>query len=215
VKKAIKRARVTRIRSRTDNRSQGLAQRRRAQRQPLNLQWFRNFLSQMLAVERGAEKLYQRAIDELDHEELRDRLERLYEQTRRHIELCEQMMEAAGVDIDYQSEEAHLAEQKADSLLGTEAHEERDLNNLENLVLSETKDHWNWDMLSNLTGEINDRALRQAVRKASAEALRHERDHLKWTSDQLARLALQLAHRQEPAPAKEEPREPSEEDSPR
>ena len=110
MKKAIKRARVTGIRSRTDNRSQGLALRRGAQRQPLNLQWFKNFLSQMLAAERGTEKLYQRAIDELDHEELRDRLERLYEQTRRHIELCEQMMEAAGVDIDYQSEEAHLAE---------------------------------------------------------------------------------------------------------
>jgi len=172
---------------------------RRVRRQPLNMQWLRDFVSQMLAVERGGEKLYQRALDELEHEELRDRLERFAEQTRRHVELCEQMLEVAGCDLDYLSQEAHLAEQKVEGLLSAEADEElRDLNNLENLLLAETKDHWNWETLATVTSEIEDRELSRAVRKAATEATRQELDHVKWTADQITKLTQEMARREEP-----------------
>lgn|GEM_PF-1736130 len=184
---------------------------RRVRHQPLSMQWLRDFVSQMLAVERGGEKLYQRALDELEHDELRDRLERFAEQTRRHIELCEQMLEVAGGDPDYLSQEAHLAEQKAEGLLSTEADEElRDLNNLENLVLAETKDHWNWETLSTFAGEIEDRELSRAVRKATTEAARQERDHLKWTTDQITKLTQEMAWREEPSEEESEEEESEE-----
>lgn len=171
----------------------------RVRRHPLNMQWLRDFVSQMLAVERGGEKLYQRALDELGHEELRDRLESFFDQARRHAELCEQMLEVTGADPDYLSQEAHLAEQKVEGLLSTEADEElRDLNNLENLLLAETKDHWNWETLSGFVPEIEDRELSRTLRKATTEVLRQERDHLKWATDQIAKLTQEMARREEP-----------------
>ena len=63
-------------------------------------EWLKDFLSEMLAVERGGVKFYEKALSELSHEELRDRLEEFLEETRRHVELCEEMVGAAGGDPD-------------------------------------------------------------------------------------------------------------------
>jgi hypothetical protein len=82
-------------------------------------------------------------------------LEKLLDQTRRHVELCVEMMEAAGTNESHGSPGAEAAEHKAQGLISTEVPEElADLNNFENLVLAETKDHWNWETLSSVAGEI-------------------------------------------------------------
>lgn len=171
----------------------------------------------MHAVEQGGEKLYRKALDELEHDELRRQLERFHQQTERHVELCMQMMSAAGVEQDYMSPTAKAAEQKAEGLLSTEVSDDmakappvisarngsqqelnkltslRDQNNIENLVLAETKDHWNWEMLSSIAGKIRERELKQAVRKAVSEVRKQERDHLKWAQDTLSKLAMEKA----------------------
>ncbi len=164
----------------------------RTRSRPLSEKWLRDFLSEMHAVEQGGEKLYQKALDELQHDELRDRLEEFLEETQHHVELCRDLMEAAGIEVDYTSPAAKAAEQKAEGLLSTEVEDEaiRDLNNIENLVLAETKDHWDWEMLASIAGKISDRDLKNRARKAVSEVRRDEREHLKWAQDTLSRLAM-------------------------
>ena len=152
----------------------------------------------MLAVEEGGEKLYQKALDELQHEELRDKLEEFLEETQHHVELVQELMEAAGLEEGHKSPGAEAAEQKAQGLLSVEVDEElRDLNNIENLVLAETKDHWDWEMLNSLIGRIQERDLKDAVRSAVTEVFKQEREHVKWNQETLTELAMEMATRKD------------------
>ena len=75
----------------------------------VSVEWLRNFLSEMLAVEKGGVKLYEKALSELDHSELEDKLTEFLNQTHRHVELCTSMLEAVGADSEYQSPGAQAA----------------------------------------------------------------------------------------------------------
>ncbi len=159
-----------------------------------NNEWLCDFLSEMLAVEHGGVELYEKAISQLSHDELSKKLESFLEQTRRHVELCEGMLEAAGAETDYMSPGADAATQKAKGLLAVEVPEEmNDLNNLENLVLAETKDHWNWDMLAAIASKVRNKRLKSAVTKAVREVRSQEREHLKWNTGELTRLAKEMS----------------------
>ena len=118
---------------------------------PLGAEWLKDFLSEMLAVEKGGVKLYEKALSELEHPELEQKLTDFLRQTERHVELCTEMLEAAAGDPNYQSPGAEAADHKAEGLLSTQVPAElTDLNNIENLVLAETKDHWDWEMLASV-----------------------------------------------------------------
>jgi hypothetical protein len=123
-----------------------------------------------------------------------NRLEEFLEETTRHVELCEEMVDAAGGDPDEMSPGAEAAQARAEGLLSVEVPEElADLNNLENLVLAETKDHWDWEMLSETVKLIKDRDLKAVITAAVREAGKQERDHLTWNSETLTELAQEMA----------------------
>jgi rubrerythrin len=104
---------------------------------PLGEEWLKDFLSEMLAVEKGGVKLYEKALSELKHSELEQKLTDFLRQTQRHAELCTEMLEGAAGDPNYQSPGAEAAEHKAEGLLSTQVPPElTDLNNIENLVLA-------------------------------------------------------------------------------
>src|SRR5579872_2650341 len=107
-------------------------------------------------------------------------------------------MGVAGVEESHKSPGAEAAEQKAQGLLSVEADEElRDLNNIENLVLAETKDHWDWEMLKSLVGRIQERELKDAVRSAVAEVFKQEQEHVQWNQETLTELAMERATRED------------------
>lgn len=161
----------------------------------VNPGWLRDFVSQMLAVERGGVQLYEKALDDLMHENLRSKLEQFLSQTERHVELCEQLVETAGGEVDDMSPSARAADHKAEGLLTAEVPDEMlDINNLENLVLAETKDHWNWETLAGLTDQIDDSDIKKAAAKAVREVRKQENDHLLWAQKTLTQLALEAAH---------------------
>ncbi len=160
----------------------------------LNPQWLRDFLSEMLAVEKGGVKLYQKALDELTHPEYEDKLNEFLRQTERHVELCTGMLTATGADADYQSPGAKAADHKAEGLISTQVPAEMiDLNNIENLVLAETKDHWNWDMLAAVARKIEDAELKRIALKAIGEVRKQEKLHLDWNEKTLSTLARESA----------------------
>jgi rubrerythrin len=173
-------------RSRSSSRGRGGAK--------VNPEWLKNFLTEMLAVERGGVQLYEKALEELSHEDLRNKLEQFHEQTQRHVELCEEMLEAAGGE-EGMSPGAEAAEHKAQGLMTAEVPEEMaDINNLENLVLAETKDNWNWETLGALMQKIDDGELKKTVSRAVREVRRQENDHLKWNEKALTQVAMEAAH---------------------
>src|SRR5258708_30974363 len=156
--------------------------------------WLRNFLSEMLAVELGGVKLYEKALSELEHAELEDKLSEFLQQTHRHVELCTAMREAVGEGPSYRSPGAQAAEHKANGLITAEVPAEMlDLNNIENLVLAETKDHWNWEMLASIAPKISDTELKRAATKAISEVRRQEKTHVEWNEKTLSKLAMESA----------------------
>ena len=167
----------------------------RTRRAPaLSAEWLRDFLSEMLAVEKGGVKLYERALSDLEHSELEDKLTEFPKQTHRHIELCTSMLELAGGDSNYQSPGAQAADHKADGLITAEVPPKMlDQNNIENLVLAETKDHWNWEMLASIAPKIGDPELKRAATKAVSEVRRQEKTHLDWNEKTLSKLAMESA----------------------
>ena len=169
---------------------------RRQRSSPVNPEWLKDFLSEMLAVEMGGVKLYDKALNELQHPEHEDKLGQFLQQTERHVELCTEMLEAAGGDSNYQSPGAQAAEQKADGLMSAEVPVEMaDLNNIENLVLAETKDHWNWETLASVVSKIGDAELKRMATKAISEVRKQEKMHLDWNEKTLSKLAMESAMR--------------------
>jgi rubrerythrin len=178
------------------NRSSAMRGKSKKNSAQLSAEWTKNFFAEMLAVERGGVELYAKALEELEHEDLRTKLEQFYEQTQRHVELCEELLSAAGGEESDMSPGAKAAEHKAQGLISAEVPEDmKDLNNIENLVLAETKDHWNWEMLGSLMDEIEDRDLKKAVSKAVREVRKQENDHVAWNQKMSTRLALEAAHK--------------------
>jgi rubrerythrin len=188
------RSRINASNGRSLNPSHSGPRRPNSRRPSVSMDWIRDFFSEMLAVEMGGIKLYQKALDGLEHPELEEKLTEFLEQTEHHAELCKQMLNAAGAEPDYVSPNAEIAEQKAEALLSTEAVAERsDVNNLENLVLAETKDHWNWEMLGSVATKIEDPELKSVVKKALREVSKQEKRHVDWNQKALTKIALELA----------------------
>jgi len=163
-------------------------------RRMVDVQWLGNFLSEMLAVEKGGVQLYDKALKDLEHSELEEKLNDFLRQTHRHVELCTAMLEAVGGYPDYKSPGAQAAEHKANGLISAQVPAEMaDLNNIENLVLAETKDHWNWEMLASIASKIGDPELKRKVTKAVTEVRRQEKTHLDWNERTLSKLAMESA----------------------
>jgi len=171
--------------------------RSRSRAPQLSQEWLKHFFSEMLAVEHGGIELYEKALEELTHDDLRSKLEQFHEQTQRHVELCEELLHAAGGNEDEMSPAAEAAEHKAQGLLSADVPDElKDINNIENLVLAETKDHWNWELLGSLMAKIEERELKKLVNRAVREVRKQENDHLSWNQKMLTRLATEAAYQQ-------------------
>jgi rubrerythrin len=167
-------------------------------RSSLNAQYLIDFLSEMLAVEQGGAKLYQKALDQLEHPELESKLREFLQETERHAELCSAMLEAAGGDAEYMSPGAKAAEQKAAGLLKVKVPQGlADLNNIENLVLAETKDRWDWQTLATLAPNIEDSELKRMANSAVREVGKQENDHATWSQKVLTKLAKEASMHQQ------------------
>jgi hypothetical protein len=67
--------------------------------------------------------------------------------------------------------------------------EEAEINAIENIVIAETKDHADWQLLGHLGRRSNDSRLRDVLKPAVDEVEPEEDQHF-WTAEQMARLAM-------------------------
>jgi rubrerythrin len=156
-------------------------------------------LSEFLMHEQGGLMLYRAAAGRARDPELRAKYHELGRQTARHREVLVAAIRRLGGDPDYVSPTAKVTQCKADALLqssalvtGALSPDELEVNDLENILLAETKDHANWHLLEQVataTGDLDVRlALEGAVREVEAE----EDYHVSWARETLSRKLMRL-----------------------
>src|SRR5437016_2606901 len=113
-------------------------------------------LSEFLTVERGGIKLYEAALKHVHNREVKGKFQEFHMQTIRHEEILTKIIEKLGGKATHKSTGAKLAEEKAKALLKTMSEtkgmsrDEAELNAMENIVIAETKDHADWELLGHL-----------------------------------------------------------------
>jgi rubrerythrin len=151
-------------------------------------------LSELSAVEKGGVALYTAALRMVFDRKVSARFKTFRDQTRNQERILLGVIDALGMDADYTSPGAKVAQQKVEALLKTMvasrglSTKAAELNAVENIVLAETKGRADWEFLGKLARRTSDANLRQVLQAAVSEAEPQEYEHLNWTRNHLARL---------------------------
>ncbi len=154
-------------------------------------------LSESMAVERGGQRLYEAAIERIRDRETVEHFKHFYEHTLHHQQIVSELIQALGGDPEYLSPAAKVAQRKAEALLRTMSEErglspdEAELNAIENIVLAETKDQMDWEVLVRISIRAGTTDLQSIMRRSTWEVSREEKAHLRWAMDRFAALSLQ------------------------
>lgn len=154
-------------------------------------------LSEFLMVEQGGLELYRVAASRCSRPDLRHRYVQFEQQTAYHREVLVRLIERLGGDPSYISPTARLAQFKVSKLLESAlvvdglSQREIEANDLENLLLAETKDHADWHFLEALAGRLPDGDMKRAIGEAAAAVEEEEDEHLRWASTTLAELGME------------------------
>jgi rubrerythrin len=172
---------------------------------PMNKQFIDDKLSEFLMVEQCGVQLYRTVADRCQTPNLKAKYEEFGRQTARHRDVLVKLITTLGGDPEYVSPSARVAQYKASKLLGSAlavdglSQAEIECSDLENVLLAETKDHADWQLLSQLaeqaTGDMK-KALQSAVDEVEAE----EDEHLEWARETLGQLSMQLVAQGQPLP---------------
>jgi rubrerythrin len=154
----------------------------------------RNKLSEFLAVEKGGLKLYEQALRIVVDPDVAKKFRVFHKQTRNHEVILTRVIQALGMDPGYLSPGAKVATEKADALLKTMTNglsgKSAELNAIENIILAETKDHADWELLGKIARQSDDSKIRDVLKPAVSEVEPEEDDHLNWTKQELSRLEI-------------------------
>jgi len=141
-------------------------------------------LYQLLETELGGVEVYETALECAQHESVRKEWQEYHEQTTRHVELAEEALRAFGLDpstdtpgrLVVRSIGTALVEaMKAALAEGTP--EDAQVVAAECIILAETKDHWNWELVGELVGSMTGEGAK-TLRAAYQEVEDQEDEHL-------------------------------------
>jgi rubrerythrin len=170
-----------------------------------------DLLSACVAHERCGLHLYRSIAARTTMDELRSQYEHFGEETARHVEILEELISASGGNPSYVSPSARATE-KADAglveatwaLTGSVDVATAELAMLEAVVLAETKDLANWQLLDMLANQMADGPVRQQLTEAVAEVLDQESEHYGWAAGARTRMLFGLATGGAEPPAEDE-----------
>jgi rubrerythrin len=143
---------------------------------------------QALETERGGVKIYETAIRCAVNDDLKEEWEEYLEQTTRHVAIVEGLCEKLGLDTEMETPGRGIVRHLGESLVSAmemalEAGNPQaaQLVACECVVLAETKDHSNWELIGQLaqsvSGEVKD-----ALMEAHEEIEEQEDEHLYHTA---------------------------------
>jgi rubrerythrin len=158
-------------------------------------------LSEFLMVEQSGLELYRVSASRSKTPKLRAQYEEFGRQTAHHREVVVKLITELGGDPDYVSPTARLVQYKAAKLLDSSLHvdglsdAEIEANDLENVLLAETKDHAGWHVLEQLAQQASG-SLQEALQAAVGEVEEQEDEHLEWARESLTLMCLQMINEQ-------------------
>ena len=154
-------------------------------------------LSACLAHERCGVHLYRSVRSRTAMPDLVAHYDEYLEETAEHVRLLEELITASGGDPHYVSAAARTTERAAAGLLestfllsGSADPNTAELTMLEAVMLAEAKDRANWELLSELCGQLPNE-LRSRAEEITATVLEQEVEHHTWARD--TRMAMLLA----------------------
>jgi hypothetical protein len=145
-------------------------------------------LYQALETEEGGVKIYEMALKCAQHDDLREEWEEYLAQTREHVEIVHEVMEAFGLDPSHETPGRlvvrHIGESLVQAMqmaLDAGLPDAAQVVATECVVLAETKDHLNWGLIGMTAEKLKGdegRALKEAHRKVEDQ----EDEHLYHTA---------------------------------
>ena len=142
----------------------------------------KELLLQALETERGGIKVYTAAIQAASNADLRKELEEYLEETRRHEEVLAGVFAALGLDTEEQSPGRQVCAHTATALVGAielalanAQPAAAELVACECVVLAETKDHANWELIGAVAEVARDDLAK--VLSAAYEEVEVDEDH--------------------------------------
>ena len=139
---------------------------------------------QMLETERGGIQVYETALRCVLNEDLKEEWEEYLEQTQNHERIVLQLMEKLELDPEQQTPGRTVVQHTGESLvkamelaLESGPPEAAQLVACESVVLAETKDHLNWELLREVSGKARG-AEKKAFTEAYEEVEEEEDEHL-------------------------------------
>jgi rubrerythrin len=169
---------------------------------------------QALETEVGGVKVYEAAIRCAKNEDLKSEWKKYQQQTKRHVEILEEICEEMGLDAEDDTPGRRLVRQKGEALIGIM---EQALKNgnpdaaqlvaAEAVVDAETKDHMNWELIGKLVEELEDEELAEKLRSACEEVEDEEDEHLYHTMGWTRELWIEALGMKAVLPPPEEKRD--------
>lgn len=164
---------------------------------PLQSDPLRELVLQGLETEQGGIAIYEMAVECAQNDQLREEWEKYLEQTRRHEQILRELCEALGFDADEKSPGrdvvGHIGESLVEAMRKAQRAGDAEATQLvacECVVLAETKDHLNWELLKEVAREAKG-AMKKAVEAAVEEVENEEDEHLYHTQGWTRELWLE------------------------
>src|SRR5215210_2024676 len=129
-------------------------------------------LSEFLMVEQCGFELYKVVATRATTPALKQQYEEFGRETARHREVLIRLIERLGGDPSYIGPSARIAQFKAAKLLESAlavdglSQPEIEMNDLENVLLAETKDHADWHLLSELAKQLASPSIMEKLQEA-------------------------------------------------
>jgi rubrerythrin len=141
-------------------------------------------LLQALETEMGGVQIYQTALGCVVNEDLKEEWEEYLEQTKHHVEVMQEVFEKVGLDPDQETPGRKVVRHIGESLVkamkmakDSGNAEAAELVACECVVFAETKDHSNWELMSQLAKKTKGKEA-QVLKDACEEVEDQEDEHL-------------------------------------
>jgi rubrerythrin len=163
----------------------------------LNMEQVHELLYQALETEMGGVEIYRAAVESAQNPELKEELEKYLEQTEEHVQRVTEVLEGMGLDPEQQTPGRKVVHTIGQTLvrailMAREAGDPAaaELVACECVVLAETKDHQNWELLGELVDKLPD-AEDSGLAEAQEQTEDEEDEHLYHSQGWCRELWLQ------------------------
>ena len=154
-------------------------------------------LYQALETEKGGVEIYTTALNCVVNDDLKEEWQKYLDQTKHHVEVVSDIMTTMDLDLEAETPGRQVVRHIGKSLVkamemasGAGEPEAAQLVAAECVVLAETKDHLNWELIGEVAKNIKGDAGR-ALKEAHEEVEKDEDEHLYHTTGWTRELWIQ------------------------